>query len=109
MNEEEKKAIRQLEGCRDFWREQLEKPIISEEDAKMANKEIEHDTILLNLIDKQNKVIDEMAYCIYNYQICDYEIQDNRDRKCEWIADDEDRPCEDCIKQYFMRKVEEDE
>ena len=60
MNEKEKEAIRQLERCRDFWKEQLEKSTISEEDTTITNKEIEHNTILLNLIDKQNKAINEI-------------------------------------------------
>ena len=57
---------------------------------------------------KKNKIIDEMVDCIWNYDICDYEIADYTYRKCEYIADDEEKPCKECIKQYFERKVEED-
>lgn len=56
---------------------------------------------------KQNKMIDEMVDCIYNYDICDYEITDYTYRKCEYIADDEEKPCKECIKEYFEKKAEE--
>lgn len=55
---------------------------------------------------RKDKIIDEMAYCIYNHQICDYEITDYTYRKCEYIRDDETPPCKQCIKEYFEKKEE---
>lgn len=53
---------------------------------------------------EKNRIIDAMAECIHNYQICDYEITDHRYRKCEYISEHEVPPCLSCIKDYF--KVE---
>lgn len=121
MNEEEKEAI---EEFKKQYRLSVNVDYITTE---IRNRYIE---VLLNLIQKQEKkikdlkfkneiykkandklekVVDEMVYCIDNFQICEYEIQDSFDRKCEYIADDEKPPCKECIKQYFYRKVEEDE
>lgn len=71
MNEEEKATQR----CKE-----LIKPEHSNWIGITNQKAIE---TVLKLIDKQNKVIDEMAYCIHNYQICDYEIQANLVEKVE--------------------------
>ena len=104
LSMKEKEAIRTLEGCRDFWKEQLEKPTISEEDTKIANKEIEHDTILLNLIDKQNKVIDEMIEEYeFNARINVKDFCEECQRKDKCIQD-----CHTHVKQYFIRKVNGD-
>ena len=61
---------------------------------------------LVNIVKKQDKMINEMVDCIWNYDICDYEITDYAYRKCEYIADDKEKPCKECIKQYFEKKVE---
>lgn len=55
---------------------------------------------------KKDKIIDELEDIFYNYQLCEYELTDCTYRKCEYIADDENPPCKECIKQYFERKVE---
>lgn len=61
---------------------------------------------VLSELEKKDKVINEMAYAFWNYDICDYEITDDTYRKCEYIADDEEPPCKECIKEYFTNKVE---
>lgn len=55
---------------------------------------------------KKDKIIYELEDIFYNYQLCEYELTDCTYRKCEYIADDENPPCKECIKQYFERKVE---
>lgn len=66
---------------------------------------------VLNLLEKKDKIIDELEYIFYNYQLCEYELTDCTYRKCEYIADDEIPHCKECIKQYFESieyKLEED-
>lgn len=60
MSDEEKKAIEELKACRTFWEERLNKPNLSEDDTKEAYEEIEQDNIILNLIEKQQKEIEEL-------------------------------------------------
>lgn len=57
--------------------------------------------VLLNELDKKDKIINKAVDIIENYQICDYEITDYRYRKCEYIADDETPPCKECIREYL--------
>lgn len=61
----------------------------------------------LNLLEKKDKIINELEDIFYNYQLCEYELTDCIYRKCEYIADDENPPCKECIKQYFENKVKE--
>ena len=61
----------------------------------------------LNLLEKKDKIINELEDIFYNYQLCEYELTDCTYRKCEYIADDENPPCKECIKQYFENKVKE--
>lgn len=61
---------------------------------------------VLSELDKKDKIINELEDIFYNYQLCEYELTDCTYRKCEYIADDENPPCKECIKQYFERKVE---
>lgn len=61
---------------------------------------------VLSELEKKDKIIDEMVDTIWNYDICDYEITDDTYRKCEYIGDDEERPCKQCIKEYFTKKCE---
>lgn len=58
---------------------------------------------LEKIIDKQNKVIDEMAK-----RLEDEELYVNVNGICLY-GEDCHEDCKDCIKQYFIRKVEEDE
>ncbi len=95
MNEEEKKAI--------GWLSALD--IKSEFEA--TNKEI-----ILNLIEKQDKMIDYMAKHIdeQNDILTDYDhtishIPCNTDVPLNKCVNDE---CENCIKEYFRKRVEED-
>lgn len=62
---------------------------------------------VLNLLEKKDKIINELEDIFYNYQLCEYELTDCTYRKCEYIADDENPPCKECIKQYFENKVKE--
>ncbi len=52
---------------------------------------------------KQNKIIDEMTKVIIASGICDYFIKDN----CKHYAGENKKLCDECIKQYFEKKVEE--
>ena len=56
---------------------------------------------------KKDKIINELEDIFYNYQLCEYELTDCTYRKCEYIADDENPPCKECIKQYFENKTKE--
>ena len=67
--------------------------------------------ILLQYIDqleqenkKLNKMIDEMTKVIIASSICDYFIKDN----CKHYAGENKKLCDECIKQYFEKKVEEE-
>ena len=115
MSEEEKKAVKELKGCVDFWKEQLEKPYISEEDIEIAHKEIKHDTILLNLIEKQQAQLQEkdklikaivadieehMSEEVCNYlYICDECKSNNEDCHGDY--------CKEAIIEYFTKKARE--
>lgn len=67
-------------------------------------------------IEKQSKVIDEMATAVYDYAnlgymgICEAEAENGCIdlNLCEYFGK-QDISCLKCIKQYFYRKVEEDE
>ena len=102
MTEEEKKAV-------EFVKKR------TKELKKYAKRENElvYDDIILNLIDKLqkeskeltksnktlNKIVDSMAKHIYisgDYACLYEECDDNMDRECE-----------DCIKEYFYKKVKE--
>lgn len=65
-------------------------------------------------IEKKDKIINEMACTIYDYAnlgklgICDCELEDGKidlDLCNQTLAD---RNCNNCIKQYFERKIEND-
>lgn len=55
--------------------------------------------VVLSELEKKEAIINEMAKHIYllGYYDCLYEVCD----------DDMDRECEDCIKEYFYKKVKE--
>jgi hypothetical protein len=97
MSEEEKKAIKNLQ-------EVAEKGIdIYEEINVMENEDAIR--IVLNLIEKQEKVIDEMFLYIDEFtdiDEVDCEFQQLNNVKC---IDD----CEKCMKEFFYRKVENNE
>ena len=107
MPEEERKAI---EVCKELIAENSNDLLNCWDSGEEAKQAI---STILYLIEKQqeeiekkDKIIDELEYIFYNYQLCEYEITDYRYRKCEYIGDDETPPCKDCIKNYFERKVE---
>ena len=76
----------------------------------------ENDTfkVLLNLIDRQDKMINLM---VYNFSLVMLDIEDAKRRVkeeyCELLTSDEDccwkhdKTCDDCIKEYFKRIAEE--
>ena len=72
---------------------------------KLKENEKENQKLKTELKKKDN-IIYELEDIFYNYQLCEYELTDCTYRKCEYIADDENPPCKECIKQYFERKVE---
>lgn len=100
MNEEE--AIEYIEQFIGIKKEYKCKPI----KVKTLNNTREAIETVLNLLEKKDKMIDELEDIFYNYQLCEYELTDCTYRKCEYIADDEIPPCKECIKQYFEREVE---
>ena len=51
---------------------------------------------------KKNKMIDEMVNVIIASSICGYFIKDN----CKHYAGENKKLCDECIKQYFEKKVE---
>ncbi len=73
-------------------------------------KELEADNyecnnIINNYIDEMNrndKIIDEMVSVIIASNICKYFIKDN----CKHYAGENKKLCDECIKQYFEKKVE---
>ncbi len=75
-------------------------------------KELEADNyecnnIINNYIDEMNrndKIIDEMVSVIIASNICKYFIKDN----CKHYAGENKKLCDECIKQYFEKKVEEE-
>lgn len=94
MNEKEKETI-------EFFKECILKDHLFEEDLTLS-----YVKNVLNLLEKKDKIIDEMAewiekhtkyydedgcYCEVKKEICDKDIE-----------------CKACIKQYFKNKVEED-
>ena len=86
MSEEEKEILHYLEGAIDTYIE----------GAKVTKVEmsVKDDEILLNYIDKQQKVIDLMAKHICDYgKVCTYNYGATRPE--QW-------------KEYFYRKVEEE-
>lgn len=118
MNEEEKKAIEKfIEKCNKYD-ESVEikgvsvgeeyrilttvcKALNHIEKLQKANKELtKSNKTLSKTVDLMKEVINEMAKHIYllGYYDCLYEVCD----------DDMDRECEDCIKEYFYKKVKED-
>ena len=97
MSEEEKKAIEQfkeinLEDC------SCEKCLYQEiEECRGCPTMIKE--ILLNLIEKQDKMIDYMA-----------EIIEKENDICDEISTDEcSLECKECIKEIVRKKVEEDD
>ena len=99
MTDEEKKAIERIYQLTEFLRKWNENYTIIPEDRKYLD-------IILNLIQKQEKVIDEMANIIVGDEkilalMCKHIIN-----KTEQECDEQNLLCDDCIKQYFYRKVE---
>lgn len=95
MNEEEKEAMEYLKEVQEVVLKNVD-----DEDIIVDCRIVGRIQILLNLIDKQqkeidkqNKVIDDMTNDIYGSQI-----------ECNRYFKDKEE-----VKQYFIRKVEEDE
>lgn len=75
---------------------------------ELRKKQVQAIENILADLEKKDKIIDELEDIFNNYQLCEYELTDCTYRKCEYIADNEEPPCRECIKQYFKKKVEED-
>ena len=60
---------------------------------------------LLNLLEKKDKMIDEMAMAIGNEPLPTEEYCIFRNFDCPVVGGNRD--CKDCIKQYFENKVKE--
>lgn len=62
--------------------------------------------IVLNLITKQQKEIDNMAEFIWKYDCCEHFKKEDENFKCEgWYINRECR--ENCIKPFFKKRWEE--
>ena len=87
------KCINNLYEPIDAVLSELEKKDTEIIEAKEANRQLSLE------LEKKEAVINEMAKHIYllGYYDCLYEVCD----------DDMDRECEDCIKEYFYKKVKE--
>ena len=119
MSEEEKKAIEyykdkevtfEIEG---FDVEAFKKALgITEEDS-FENHQIRFKT-LINLIEKQDKIIDLMAeyikrdtvfYDTEGISSCDL----SEEKYCKCSKHNNGANCKDCIKEYFRKKVENEQ
>ena len=103
MNEEEKKVIEELKIIRNS-------AIGSNFGTycyKLSEKERKTIQTTLNLIEKQDKMIDLMAEYIdghtYRDDECGCELEYEKGVYCE-----ENEYCKSCIKEYFRKKVEND-
>jgi hypothetical protein len=112
MSENEKKAIEKLKGRVKIDR-QLRDKVESDFD-KFCEDECIAIEIVLNLvgkqqkeIDKQNKVIYLMAKMIEAHDIDEDICRQVRNTDCNDYEDKQ--KCIECIKQYFIRKVEGDD
>ena len=109
MTEEEKKAISM---CNLLLNGDITLHIIDDDGgtayAGIVNKEYNEDLrIVLNLIQKQSKVIDEMAKEIEDFTgSCPKDTYDFSEIDCENICGIE---LKECWKQYFYRKVENED
>ena len=70
---------------------------------KLENGDEAIETVL-NLLEKKDKMIDEMAIAIGNEPLPTEEYCIFRNFDCPEVGGNRD--CKDCIKQYFERKVE---
>lgn len=100
MTEEEKKAIEFFNADVEYLEEGLKNPNYIGRFITIQDKEVEYLKIVLNLIEKQEKVMDYMVDRIEwlmksNGIMLDFEHKDN------FTKED--------IKEYFYRKVEENE
>ena len=69
---------------------------------EQENKTLKHtNKTYKGRLNKQNKIIDEMVEVINASSICDYFIKDN----CKHYARKDKKLCDECIKQYFEKKV----
>lgn len=109
MNEEERKAI---ERCKQIIKDNNE--IIKEArknrdinsmqlTASLDNDSIAIETVL-NLLEKKDKIIDEMATYIATLDIEEDICEKTKNEHCDKMNFGE---CEDCIKQYFENKAKE--
>lgn len=93
MSEEEKKAIERFSKAFEYlnvWNKEL---IVVPEDKKYF-------LIVLNLLEKKDKIIDLMIKVMIDSSICDYFIKQN----CKHYAGENKKLCDVCIKEYFEKK-----
>lgn len=102
MNEEEKKVIERLKriDIKFFLSGMNEQSNYIVDEANKVNNAIE---TALNLLEKKDKMIDEMATYIATLDIEEDICEKTKNEHCDKMNFGE---CEDCIKQYFERKVE---
>ena len=96
MIDEEKKAIENIKN---------DMKLLYGQHSMVSNEDLE---TLLQLLEKQEKVIDEMAGYLAIIRDCPNEDK-GANLDCENRCNNTDEIYEECWKQYFYRKVEEDE
>lgn len=99
MNEEEKQAIKYFYNLRATIDESN---MLFDEDIniKCGKEMIKQITTVLNLLEKKDKIIDEMATYIATLDIEEDICEKTKNEHCDKMNFGE---CEDCIKQYFIR------
>lgn len=93
MNEEEERAIETMK----HW---IEYEKANKNKINKADELIEMQETVLNLLEKKDKIIDEMANS--------FAEEGFYSEHCQTLIDNEICPndCNKCVKQYFERKVE---
>ena len=108
MNEDEKKAIKYFYNLRSTIDESN---MLFDEDIniKCGKEMIKQITTFLNLLEKKDKIIDEMAEHIVSSAIVDDTVCAIKcDCETDILEDCTHKKMLDCTKQYFEKKVEED-
>ena len=118
MTVEENKAVEYFKKHKNYFEEQIKfiQAVESdeyEEELELYQNRIKQFNIILNLIEKQSKIIDLQINFLYELGVerpgtVFKKLWDNGldKEKCGYCKDD-NLKCTDCIKQYFYRKVEE--
>lgn len=84
--------------------------LIKQQQSELERKEYLYNKALSDVVEEE-KIIDEMAQSIANNNDIEYEVcEDVREEfdECDCYARKTHQSCEDCIKNYFKKKVSEE-